>query len=86
MFNFVFLIYVMCFMPATSKTTNYLNIAIEVSYLVIEGVFFGYFKLIAKDISGQFGFGITLVILEATILAVVFVWMVYRFSLVVKDT
>jgi hypothetical protein len=73
-------------MPATSEMTNYLNIAIEVSYLVIEGVFFGYFKLIVKDISGQFGFGITLVILEATILAVVFIWMVYRFSLVVKDT
>ncbi len=52
----------MCFMPATSKTTNYLNIAIEVSYLVIEGVFFGYFKLKTKDISGQYGFGITLVI------------------------
>jgi len=28
MFNFVFLIYVMCYMPATSKVTNYLNIAV----------------------------------------------------------
>lgn len=35
MTNFVFLCYYICFMPAASKLTNYLNFAIEITYILI---------------------------------------------------
>ena len=45
MSNIVFMTYIMCFTPSKSKLTNYVNFAIEISYIVLEGLFYGYYKL-----------------------------------------
>lgn len=42
--------------------------------------------LITKDSNSQYGFGITLVVVEALILGIIFVWMIYRFILVIMET
>jgi len=45
MVNFVFMAYYMCFTPSKSKLTNYLNFSVEIGYILIEALFYAYFKL-----------------------------------------
>lgn len=73
-------------MPASSKLTNYLNICIEIGYLVIETLLYWYFKLKEKPVDVQYGFGIALVVVEIIILFTIFIWMLYRFVTMLKST
>jgi hypothetical protein len=68
----------MCFTPSKSKITNYVNFAIEIGYIVLEGLFYGYFKLENKTSEEQLGFAFTMIAVQALILLVVFVWAFYR--------
>jgi hypothetical protein len=82
MTNIVFMTYCMCFTPSKSKVTNYINFAIEIGYIVIEGLFYGYFKLENKTAEEQLGFACTLIAVQALILLFVFIW---AFARMVSD-
>lgn len=86
MINFVFMCYYLCFMPSASKMTNYLNFFIETGYIVLEGLFYGYFKLDFKTAEEQAGFSITFITVEALIIFVVFLWVLYRFIELFKSS
>ncbi len=78
MTNIVFMTYCMCFTPSKSKITNYVNFAIEIGYIVIEGLFYAYFKLENKNSEEQVGFAFTMIAVQGVILLVVFLWAFYR--------
>ena len=78
MTNIVFMTYCLCFTPSKSKLTNYVNIAIELGYILIEGLFYGYFKLENKVSEEQIGFSFALITIQALILLIVFMWAFYR--------
>ncbi len=53
---------------------------------MIEGLFYGYFKLIDKTAEEQEGFAIVLICVEVIIMVITFAWMAYRFVEVVKTS
>jgi hypothetical protein len=78
MVNFVFFVYIVCIRPSESKVNRYLNLLIESIYLIIEGLFYGYCRLDKKNMDSQFGFGVTLIVVEAILFLVVFGWVIYK--------
>lgn len=86
MSNLVFMAYIMCFTPSKSKLTNYVNLAIEIGYVIIEGMFYAYFKLEDKTLEEQNGFAYGLIAVEGLVVVVAFLWMVYRFVADLKES
>lgn len=86
MVNFVFMSYYMCFTPSKSKITNYLNFSVEVGYILIEALFYAYFKLDTKNTDAQNGFSIALICIEALIIFISFIWLMYKYITVFKSS
>ena len=71
-------------MPSKSKLTNAINITIDTSYIIIVGMFYGYHRLENKNIDEQTGFGIGFITIHAIVLLIMFVWLVYRFFMMIS--
>ena len=84
--NVLFLLYTGCFMPSKSKLTNAINITIDTSYIILAGMFYGYHRLENKNLDEQTGFGIALITIHAIVLLIMFIWLVYRFFMMISET
>lgn len=66
--------------------TNYINVAIESSYIVLAGLYFGYYKLEQKSLSEQVGFAVAMIAIKALMILIILGWIIYRGMLMIKDT
>lgn len=71
-------------MPSSSNVTNATNVTIEVSYITLAGMYYGYNKLDQKSLDEQVGFAISLVVIKALVLVGIIGWIIYRGVLVIK--
>ena len=76
--SLMFLLYLLCYMPAESKLTNIMNICIEGSYLTLAGMIYGYDKLKEKNMEEQNGFAISMIVIICLMLLAVLAWVIYR--------
>ena len=86
MTNAVFFIFYLCYQPATSPITNKVCMIIQIGYIILEGLFIGYDKLVAKDINSQLGFSIAMITIEGLVILLVLAWATYRLILVIRET
>lgn len=61
MVNGVFFIFYLCYQPAASPITNKVCMIVEIGYIILEGLFIAYDKLLSKDINSQLGFSIAMI-------------------------
>ena len=73
-------------MPSDSVITNVVNIVIEISYIVVVGLFYGYNKLTDKTVEAQMGFSISLIVIKGLVIAMIIIWIIYRGILVIRET
>jgi hypothetical protein len=55
-------------------------------YIILEGLFIGYDKLVTKDTNSQLGFSIAMIVVEGLVILLVLAWAFYRLVLVIRET
>lgn len=83
-FNFVNLLYYFIFKPSLYKFTNRLNIFLCLCFMGLEAVLFAY-SITTMTLEEQNTYSILALVVTGLILVVIFIWMIYRFIIFMRE-